>query len=121
MKLKRPTQNPKTQGRTSREIERINRRPLESPLNPEKWIALYMKISPRGDKISKRNWSIKRLVERMRQSPVMKYLADDVDKMRSDRIQIAIPTKEHHDQVSIDVIRDMQAALHQINQTPITP
>jgi hypothetical protein len=76
-----------------------------------------MKISPKGDKISKRNWSIKRLVERMRQSPVMKYLADDVDKMRSDRIQIEVPSKEQGDQVSIEVIREMKAALHQINRT----
>jgi hypothetical protein len=110
MKLKRPTQNPKTQGRMSREIERINRRPLESPLNPEKWISLYMKISPKGDKISKRNWSIKRLVERMRQSPVMKYLAGDVDKMRSDRIQIESLPKEQDNQASIEVIKAMRLA-----------
>lgn len=69
-----------------------------------------MKISPKGDKISKRNWSIKRLVERMRQSPVMKYLAGDVDKMRSDRIQIESLPKEQDNQASIEVIKAMRLA-----------
>ncbi len=46
----------------------------------------------------------------MRQSPVMKYLAGDVDKMRSDRIQIESLPKEQDNQASIEVIKAMRLA-----------
>lgn len=69
-------------GKRAKKIAAIDRLPVESPLNPEKWIELYSRVAPPGSKTSVRNWAIKRFIKRLSMSHVLRYYIPQIQELK---------------------------------------